>query len=643
MSPTEHLQHLLEVLSIEKEEDMRLYREKVLSRKLKDRVRDGYSWYPVQMNRVFVGMGERWTIEVQAPEAMKSNGQVFQTGSSVSVFGLDSEREVGRLNGVVTYLRKGKMKISLGIENLPDWLNKNRLGVDIEFDDKTYREMEFAVKKAIEPKKNKRLGELRDILLGTKAASFHKWDVQFRHPALNDSQNEAIQRSLEALDVAIIHGPPGTGKTTTMVQAIKETVLHEHQVLVCAPSNTAVDLLTLRCHEEGIHVVRLGNPARVEEELQDLTLDASITRHQDYPALKKIRKDAEELRKQAAKHTRRGAWEDRQRRSQLFREARELKAMAKQLEDYILNQTVQHAEVITCTLTGASSSIVARRKFHTVFIDEAGQALAPACWIPITKANRVVMAGDHQQLPPTVKSFEAGKAGLHETLFETVIEKKPEASVMLNRQYRMHEQIMEFSSRQFYDGKLEADPGARFRALGEEFPPVEFIDTAGCGFDEKRHAESRSLYNEEEGQLLLRHLATLLRDIQSKAPETISEQFTIGLIAPYKAQVAKLQEQVDASPMLSDFAKYFTIKTVDGFQGQERDIIYISLTRSNAKGEIGFLKDIRRMNVALTRARKKLVVVGDSATLGENAFYKSFLDYIDEIGAYRSAWEFVEG
>lgn len=642
MSPTEHLEHLLELLSIEKEEDIRLYREKVLSRKLKDRVKDGYSWYPVRMNRVFVGMGERWTVEIEAPEGMKTDNQVFQSGGAVSLFGMDADRESGRIYGVITYLRKGRMRISVGMEHLPDWLNRSRLGIDIEFDDKTYQEMEKALRKAIDPGKNKRLAELRDILLSKRAASSHNWEVQFRHPALNESQNEAIQKSLEALDVAIIHGPPGTGKTTTMVQAIKETVLHEHQVLVCAPSNTAVDLLTLRCHEEGIHVVRLGNPARVEEELQDLTLDASITRHQDYGALKKLRKDAEEMRRQAAKHTRRGAWEDRKRRGQLFREARELKDMARQLEDYILNQTIQRAEVITCTLTGAASSVIGRKRFHTVFIDEAGQALAPACWIPIKKANRVIMAGDHQQLPPTVKSFEAGKAGLHETLFETVINLKPDVSVMLNRQYRMHEQIMEFSARQFYDGQLEADPGVRFRSLGDDFPPVEFVDTAGCGFNEKRHSETRSLYNAEEGQLLLRHLATLLRDLQKADPETINERFTVGLIAPYKAQVMKLQEQVEASPMLSTYARNLTIKTVDGFQGQERDVVYISLTRSNDKGEIGFLKDIRRMNVALTRARKKLVVVGDSATLGEHSFYKAFLDYIEEIGAYRSAWEYVE-
>ncbi len=639
MSPVEHLEHLLEILTIEKEEDQRLYREKVLRRSLKDRVKDGYSWYPVRMGRVYVGMGERWTIDLEAPENMKSNGQVFQTGSVISIFGLDNDREAGRLTGVITQLRSNRMRISLGAEYLPDWLDRTRLGIDIEFDDKTYKEMESALRKAMDPGKNKRLGELRDILLGKQTASFHNWEVEFGHPALNDSQNQAIQKSLEALDVAIIHGPPGTGKTTTMVQAIKETVLHEHQVLVCAPSNTAVDLLTLRCHQEGIHVVRMGNPARVEEELQELTLDATITRHQDYGALKKLRKAAEELRRQAGKQSRRGAYDERRRRGQLFREAREMKDMAKQLEDYILNQSVHNAEVITCTLTGAANPIIARRRFHSVFIDEAGQALAPACWIPLKRANRVIMAGDHQQLPPTVKSLEAGRAGLHETLFETVIKNKPEVSVMLDRQYRMHEQIMTFSGREFYEGNLKADPTVRFRSLGEGFPPVEFVDTAGCGFTEKRHPESRSLYNEEEGQLLLRHLATLLLQIQKQQPDILNQYFSIGIIAPYKAQVQKLQEQVEASPMLSDFQQYLTIKTVDGFQGQERDVIYISLTRSNDKGEIGFLNDIRRMNVALTRARKKLVVVGDSATLGEHPFYKHFLNYIEEIDAYQSAWE----
>ncbi|MDP5169191.1 MAG: AAA domain-containing protein, partial [Bacteroidia bacterium] len=610
MTPQEQLQHLLEILAIEKEEDMKMYRDKVLQRSLKERVKTGFSWYPVRMGKAFVGMGERWTVEVDAPEGYNPEGQAFQTGAMVSLFGNEADRESGRLMGVVTQLRNTRMRISLGAENLPEWLTRSKLGVDIEFDDKTYQEMEAALRKAIEPGKNRRLAELRDILLGTGPANFHRWEIEFHHPALNQSQNQAIQKTLEALDVAIIHGPPGTGKTTTMVQAIKEIVRHENQVLVCAPSNTAVDLLTLRCHQEGIHVVRMGNPARVEEELQMLTLDSSITRHPDYAALKKLRKDAEELRKQAAKHSRKDIYDVRQRRGNLFREARELRDMARQLEDYILHQTIQHAEVIACTLTGAANSLVAKRKFHTVLIDEAGQALAPACWIPLIKAQRVIMAGDHMQLPPTVKSYAAGKAGLYETLFETVINNKPETSVMLNQQYRMHEQIMNFSARKFYDANLHADPSVRFRGLGEGFSAVEFIDTAGCGFTEKRHNESRSLYNEEEAQLVLRHLATLLKKIQVNIPDTIDEHFTIGIISPYKAQVQMLQDQFAASPMLEEFARYTTIKTVDGFQGQERDVMYISLTRSNDKGEIGFLGDTRRMNVALTRARKKLVVIG---------------------------------
>ncbi len=645
MNPQEQLEHLLEILSIEKEEDMRLYREKVLRRSLKERVKDGYSWYPVRLGRIYVGMGERWTVEIEAQEGFKSENQVFQSGSVVSLFGKesnDANRETGRVTGVITQLRPGKMRVSLGMDYLPDWLMKGRVGVDIEFDDKTYQEMQSALRKAIEPGKNRRLGELRDILLGKQPPAFHDWEIAFRHPALNDSQNKAVQHALQAVDVAIIHGPPGTGKTTTMVQAIKEVVRHENQVLVCAASNTAVDLLTLRCHQEGLHVVRMGNPARVEEELQMVTLDATVTRHPDYPALKRLRKESEELRRQAEKQSRRGAYDERRRRNELLRDARELKDMAHQLEDHILRYSIDHAEVITCTLTGAASSQLAKRHFHTVFIDEAGQALAPACWIPLIKAKRVIMAGDHQQLPPTVKSLDAGRAGLHETLFEQVIRHWPVTSVMLEEQYRMHEQIMNFSARQFYGGRLRAAEGVRHRSLGAGFAPLEFIDIAGCGFQEQVHPETRSTFNEEEALLLYRHLATLLKTLEVEQPDTLNEHFSVGIIAPYQAQVQLLQAKLGTIPMLEAFLPYLTVKTVDGFQGQERDVIYISLTRSNERAEIGFLADTRRMNVALTRARKKLVLVGDSATLGEHPFYRAFLDYVEEVGAYRSAWEFVD-
>lgn len=633
--------HLQEVLEIERQADLELYRQMVLSRSLQERIKQGVSWYPIQLRHVGVGLGERIVLHLDWPEEGKKKGGTFQVGTVVSVFGQRTDRESGRITGVISRMREDHMHVMLNAEYLPDWCTDSKLGVDLEFDDRTYQEMQKALSQVMDPSnKNARLGELRETLIGDREPEFHEWHIEFVNDRLNPSQNRAVQRILRAQDAAIIHGPPGTGKTTTLVEAIKETALHEHQVLVCAPSNTAVDLLTLKCLEAGLEVLRLGNPARVEEELLIHTLDGSITQHSDYQALRKLRKDAEDARKRAAKHKRKFGAREAQARRDLFRESRELKAMAHKLEDYIIHQLVNNTPVITCTLTGAAAKVLGNKRFHTVFIDEAGQALEPACWIPIIRSNRVVMAGDHFQLPPTVKSQEADKLGLSNTLFEQVMTEKS-VDVMLEQQYRMHEQIMRFSGREFYDNQLFADESVRHHLIGPNFDPVTFIDTAGCGFTESKNPQSLSTGNAEEANLVLLHLALLFNQISSEAPDTLKPDFRVGIITPYKEQVRLLKKQLRASPMLSDFAQYVDINTVDGFQGQERDVVYISLVRSNKRNKIGFLSDIRRMNVALTRAKKKLVVVGDTSTLGEHPFYQHFLDYIDGIGAYRSAFEYL--
>jgi ATP-dependent RNA/DNA helicase IGHMBP2 len=640
MKAREHLQKLQELLKVEKEEDLRLYQESVLKRSLKERVNKGISWYPVQMVRMYIGMGEKLHLEIENPKT-KLPDHSFQPGGIVSIFGMLQDKENGRVNGVIARVRQNQMRIALSVEQIPDWLHHSKLGIDLAFDDKTYREMERAMALTIDPQRDDRIGELRELLLGPAKLSFGEWDYVYRNGNLNPSQNRAVQKVLEAKDLAIIHGPPGTGKTTTLVAAIQEVAKREHQILVCAPSNTAVDLLTLRCHEAGLEVVRLGNPVRVEAHLQDLTLDACITQHQDYTALRKLRKDAEKLKKQALKFRRQFGTKERQKRQEMLKEAREVRDLAHKLEDYILFQVLQSAQVITTTLTGANQKVLQGRKFHTVFIDEAAQALTPAALIPMQNVQRVIMAGDHCQLPPTVKSMEAGRGGLGKTLFEWAIEQKPEASVMLNQQYRMHEQIMGFSAGEFYDGELQADPAVRFHRLGPNFAPLSFIDTAGCGFDEQQNPRSLSTANPEEASLLLRHLALLFNQIEAEDPKILENPLKVGIISPYKAQVNTLNTQLLNSPMLSTYLPYISIKTVDGFQGQEKDVIYISLTRSNAKSEIGFLRDIRRMNVALTRARKMLVVVGDSATLGKHPFYERFLQYVEAQDAYHSAWEFL--
>ncbi|MEO0896138.1 MAG: AAA domain-containing protein [Bacteroidota bacterium] len=642
MTSQEKIKRLQEVLEWERKEDLRQYQEKVLKRSLKDRIKNGVTWYPVILRKMYFGLGDRLIVELDRQDGGKKTGG-FQSGAVISLFGNIANDPVGKLTGVIAQLKSDFMKIALATDSIPDWLTKAKLGVDLDFDDKTYQEMNAALRKVLDCKRDEQLYDLREVLLGDKKANFfNEWNVHYNNTDLNPSQNQAIQNILEAKDVAIIHGPPGTGKTTTLVQAIKETILRENQVLVVAPSNTAVDLLTLKCLEEGMDVVRLGNPARVNETLLTHTLDGAVMSHQDYSALKKIRKDAEEAKKKALKYKRKYGAQEYNRRRELLRDAKELRSMAHKLEDYILNQIINHTQVITATLTGAAASVLGNKRFHTVFIDEAGQALEPACWIPLLRAGRVIMAGDHCQLPPTVKSKQAEKGGLSETLFEKIISSKPEVAVMLEQQYRMNEKIMAFSGSKFYDNKLVADTTVKHHVVGPNFPPVEFVDTAGLGYNEKKNPESLSTGNKEEAQLVLRHLALMFNQIEKEVPNILENGFSVGIIAPYKEQVRIFKNKLATIPMLQPYASRITINTVDGFQGQERDVIYISLVRSNTKGEIGFLGDTRRMNVALTRARKKLVLVGDSATLGNHTFYQDFLTYTENIDAYRSAWEYLE-
>lgn len=640
----DRLRLLQTLLDIEKEEDLRLYHEQVLRRSLKERCETGVAWYPLAIQRVSYGIGEKVVLDVERTTQLNRHHQL-SSGSQVLLFGMADDKNVGDCTGVVYSVHENKMRIILATDSVPAWLYGGKVGVNISFDDRTYREMRQALERAHNARDN-RLSDFRELLMGNAKPKFRKWDYEYTHPTLNQSQRRAVQHALEAEDIAIVHGPPGTGKTTTLVQIIKETVARERRVLVCAASNTAVDLLALRCAADGMKVVRLGNPARVDEELHYLTLDIAMTRHEDWDSLKKLKREAEDMRKEAGKWKRNFTQEMREKRSDLYREAAELSKMLRTLEDYILHQTIHRAEVVATTLTGASSDLLDSVKFHTVFIDEAAQALTPACWIALGRAERVVFAGDHCQLPPTVKSIKAEREGLGSTLFEEIIHQKPETATMLEEQYRMNEAIMRFSSRQFYHDALKAAAHVRHWLLMPDSPAVEFVDTAGCGFDERADGETQSSYNPEEAHLLLRHLAVLLNEAEAYAANPSGEPLVVGnvsvaVISPYKAQIRTLKEQFYNSPLLTTYAPQVSINTVDGFQGQERDVVYISLVRSNKRGEIGFLQDTRRMNVALTRARKKLVVVGDSGTLAQHPFYAAFLDYMDEIGAYRSAWEWL--
>ena len=648
----QYFEKLLELIKIEKDEDQQQYYNQMVLTPLNDRKKKGVTWYPILVKDTEIGSGENYYLSLERTTELDQNHS-FQVGDMVSLFNNTNSKQAKKANisGVITYIKKNAMRIGFSVDELPEWVEYGSLGVDLLFDSVTYKEMDEAIRQVIKSE-DPRVVALRDILLGHQKAYFtpeSELPDYYHVPSLNESQNNAVKNILRAQDVAIIHGPPGTGKTTTMVSAIKMTLERESQVLVTAPSNTAVDLLTKRLLAKGVRVIRVGNPARVNEDLIPFSLEAQIAQHPDYKLLKKLRRDADEYKKMAAKYKRNFGREEREQRKLLFAEASKLKHEAYALEKYIVDSLLNRTQVITASLVGSVNRFIRYRRFSTVFIDEAAQALEPACWIPILKSERVIFAGDHCQLPPTIKSYEAARGGLTNTLFEQVIQKQ-QVDVMLETQYRMHAHIMQFSNQEFYQGDLKADETVVAHKLFQHEQlfddpinqAVEFIDTAGCGFDEKTMSEGGSKYNPGEADILVKHWLHLAQQIQLAEPDMVANGFfSAGIISPYQAQVKHLKERILGHPDLVDIAQWLDINSVDGFQGQERDVIYISLVRSNDKGKIGFLEDTRRMNVALTRARKKLIVIGDSGTLGQNRFYQHFLDYIDQIGAYRSAWEWM--
>jgi ATP-dependent RNA/DNA helicase IGHMBP2 len=638
LTPQQHAVRLLELLKLERTADLEQYRQKVLLRPLSARVKEGTTWYPVRMLRHYIGTGERNMIELERTN-QQDKPHAFGSGKSVSIFSNASGKpERDHINGVINYVRDNTMVITLNGDELPDWFDESLLGIDVMFDEMSYREMEFAIKKYLAAENN-RLAELRAIFIGGEAARFHpvteKADVAL--PYLNASQQKALQKIATAQDVAIIHGPPGTGKTTTLTQSIKQCLRLESQVMVCAPSNAAVDLLVDKLTELGINTLRLGHPARVTEQSLSKTLDARIAAHAHYEELRTMRRRMEELRAQAFKFKRSYGWHEKQNRRMLLDESKALKADADVLEFYIVNDLLQQAQAICCTLVGASHPTLKGRKFNTVFIDEAGQALEPACWIPILRANRVVLAGDHCQLPPTVKSNEAAKQGLSITLFERLMQSHPATATMLTVQYRMHKAIMAFSSQQFYGNALEADVHVAHALLRPNQEPVEFIDTAGAGYNEQQNPETLSRFNEEEAALVIQVVEKLVTDVSLN--HWLEEKMSIAVIAPYSAQVDLLNKLAGASPLLTTLGKLLAINTVDAFQGQERDVIVVGFVRSNNKQEVGFLADIRRTNVAMTRARKKLIMIGDSATLTAHPFYHQLIEYVQANGFYKSVFE----
>ncbi|WP_046369828.1 AAA domain-containing protein [Flavihumibacter petaseus] len=635
----DYFSRLLSLLETERKEDRETWRRLTHENPVSERRANGMSWYPIAIKGTEIGRGDYITIEIERTTHTDTVHQ-FRSGMPASLFS-QHDPETDRLDGIITWLSGNTLKLSLSVDELPRWTREGKLGVDLLFDENSYDEMRSALQQASKRLDHREDGTLIRILTKTGEVSPAAPLPPFQFTGLNPAQAAAAQAALEAKELAILHGPPGTGKTITLVALLKAAFSGHlragEQVLVVAPSNAAVDLLSERLSVAGLKVVRIGNPARVAEKQLNLTLDYQMSAHPQMKQIKALRRQASEYRNLAHKYKRSFGKAERDQRKALFDEAGKIMKEVMATENYIAGDILERAQVITATLVGAANTTLNNRSFAMVVMDEAGQALEPAAWIPVLKTRKLIMAGDHHQLSPTVKSADAANGGLSETLLQKMAAALPQQVFLLSMQYRMHQLIMEFPSRQFYNGHLVAAPAVATRTLPDDQLPLSFVDTAGCGYEEKR--EGTGICNPEEADFLMLHLRQLVDQIRSKFPG--NQLPDIGIISPYRLQVEILQDKLEEQGPEFYPRSLVTANTIDSFQGQERDIIYISLARSNTEGTIGFLADVRRMNVAVTRAKKKLVIIGDSATLSQYPFYSDFIHFAGESGAHESAWTYL--
>ena len=663
------------------------YTEKEAFRKLTEqmgmqrKVKRGDAWFPLQVGKSFYNSLNQTAIEVfrTSDQDIEHN---FEFGRPVMFFMVkkmgknenqgntalqqpenasDANHKVQNSNlkvqsikyfsftGTVSYVDGDRMVITVpdSAPLLELQQSTDPIGVQLSFDETSYKLMFEALDRVMKAKNN-RLAYLRDLFYShQKAGRFSFAPMKF--PWLNPTQERAVNEVLWAKDVAIVHGPPGTGKTTTLVEAINETLMRESQVLVCAQSNMAVDWISEKLVDRGINVLRIGNPTRVNDKMLGFTYERRFESHADYPQLWAIRKAIRELRK------------NRKKGSENYHQKMDrLKSRAAEIELRINAELFGEARVIACTLVGSAHHLLEGMKFGTLFIDEAAQALEAACWIPMRRASRVILAGDHCQLPPTVKSIAALRAGLGKTLMERIAENKPEVVTLLKIQYRMNDEIMRFSSDWFYGGKVESAPQIKYRSVLDYDHPITWIDTSNeenqitiegedapedsastsssvsaanqnsdLNFKEQFVGESFGRINKAEAELTLLTLAEYFTKIGKQ--RVLSERIDVGIISPYRAQVQYLKKLIKKYEFFKPYRRLISVNTVDGFQGQERDVILISLVRSNDEGQIGFLKDLRRMNVAMTRARMKLIILGNKDTMTQHPFYKKLWEYVEAI------------
>lgn len=628
-NPTLLLQRQRMLLEIEYNHEKEEFRKQTETRGVERKVRRGDAWFPVSIGRSYYNSLNQMVVEVmrQPGSDIEHN---FEAGRPVCFFTIKNDMGTAgakatkagsklqylSFTATVSYAEQDRMVVALPDSGrIVDLQRQDALGVQLFFDETSYRLMFEALDRVIRARSG-RLADLRDIFYTKAPASRYTFDAM-RFPWLNASQEKAVNEVLWAKDVAVVHGPPGTGKTTTLVEAIFETLRRESQVLVCAQSNMAVDWISEKLVDRGINVLRIGNPTRVNDKMLSFTYERRFEAHPDYPQLWSIRKAIRELRQQR-KHA--DSWHQKMDR---------LKSRATELELRIRSSLFGEARVIASTLTGAANRVLEGEKYSTLFIDEAAQALEAACWIAIRKAGRVILAGDHCQLPPTVKSIMALKGGLGKTLMERIVENKPETVTLLKMQYRMNEQIMKFSSEWFYHGMVESAPTVSHRGILDYDTPMMWIDTAECDGKEEFVGENFGRINRAEAELTLQTLQQYLEKIGKQ--RILEESIDVGIISPYRAQVQLLRKELRKREFFRPYRHLLTVNTVDGFQGQERDIILISLVRSNDGGDIGFLRDLRRMNVAITRARMKLIILGSSETMTSHPFYKKLYEYVGQL------------
>lgn len=632
------------------------YTEKEAFRKLTEqmgmqrKVKRGDAWFPLQVGKSFYNSLNQTAIEVfrTSDQDIEHN---FEFGRPVMFFRSEGSEELKYFSftGTVSYVDGDRMVVTVpdSAPLLELQQSTDPIGVQLFFDETSYKLMFEALDRVMKAKNN-RLAYLRDLFYShQKAGRFSFEPMKF--PWLNPTQERAVNEVFWAKDVAIVHGPPGTGKTTTLVEAINETLMHESQVLVCAQSNMAVDWISEKLVDRGINVLRIGNPTRVNDKMLGFTYERRFESHPDYPQLWAIRKAIRELRK------------NRKKGSENYHQKMDrLKSRAAEIELRINAELFGEARVIACTLVGSAHHLLEGMKFGTLFIDEAAQALEAACWIPMRRASRVILAGDHCQLPPTIKSIAALRAGLGKTLMERIAENKPEVVTLLRIQYRMNDEIMRFSSDWFYGGKVESAPQIKYRSVLDYDHPITWIDTSNeenqitiegedapedsastsssvsaanqnsdLNFKEQFVGESFGRINKAEAELTLLTLAEYFTKIGKQ--RVLEERIDVGIISPYRAQVQYLKKLIKKYEFFKPYRRLISVNTVDGFQGQERDVILISLVRSNDEGQIGFLKDLRRMNVAMTRARMKLIILGNKDTMTKHPFYKKLWEYVEAI------------